>query len=72
MPLYLLKQTDGADYDEYEAKIIRAKNAKEARSIANHKTGDEGRIWENFIKVKCTLILVAGTSKEILSSFHAG
>lgn len=67
MPLYILKRTDEVHYDEYEAKIIRAKNVKEARSIANSSHGDEGRIWNNPIKVKCLPLAAIGESKELLS-----
>jgi hypothetical protein len=74
MPIYLLERSDDddVDWDEYEAKIIRAKTVKEARSIANRHTGDEGCIWDNVIKVKCIQIPVCGESEELMGLFHPG
>jgi hypothetical protein len=74
MPIYLLERSDDedVDWDEYEAKIIRAKTVKEARSIANRTTGMEGCIWDNVIRVTCTQIPVSGESEELMGLFIAG
>ena len=72
MTLFLLQRVDGAGYDEYDAKIIRANNERQARGLANTKTGDEGRIWNNDALVKCEIVSVAGEIGEILGSFNAG
>lgn len=70
--IYLLSRKSKYDYDEYDAKVIRAKNPKEAREIANKYTGDEGKIWTDTELVSCEKINLVGTSREILGSFNAG
>ena len=72
MKIYLLERVDGADYDEYDAKVIRAKNEKQAREIANERTGDEGKIWVDEKEVTCVVVPAAGEAEEILGSFKAG
>lgn len=71
MRLYLLTR-ENHDYDEYRAKLIRARTQKQARRIANEHVGSEGKIWENKELVKRTIIINEGTVGEIISSFNAG
>ncbi len=59
-------------YDEYYGKVIRAKSKREARQIANMTVGDEGRIWENCLKVACEAIDPDGPSDTLLTDFNAG
>ena len=72
MALFILTRTDKVCYDEYRSKVIRAKNVREAREVANLTPGDEGQIWDDLIKVKCARIPYSGIRKEILGSFNAG
>lgn len=70
MEIYLLERDDWG-YDEFDAKVIVAKDELEAREIANMNVGDEGRIWTDPTKVRCKKIntIEAG---EVSTSFHAG
>ena len=70
--IYLLERKDAVEYDEYDAKIVRAKNPEEARAVANRHVGDEGRIWINKKAVSCRRIKPDAVSKEIMASFRAG
>jgi hypothetical protein len=70
--IYLLTRIGDTEYDEYDAKIIRAKTENEARYIANETTGDEGRIWDNATLVKCENIDSDGDACELLGSYNAG
>ena len=71
MKLYLLKRIGGTDYDEYEAKLIRAKNERLARGFANNKAGDEGKIWHDKKFVSCKIVTISGEFEEIIASFNA-
>jgi len=70
--LYLLKQKNDLHHDEFWGKVIRAKNVKEARRIANVRVADEGEIWENPKLTSCKIIKTEGKSEVILNDFHAG
>ncbi len=70
MKIWILKRDDHG-YDEYDGKVIVAKNAKRAREIANENTGDEGRIWTDAALVSCEEIK-ATEEGEVLGSFNAG
>ena len=72
MKIFLLERTDGYGYDEYDAKIIRAKDEGKARELANNCTGDEGNIWTDEKEVACKQITVAGEEGVVLASFNAG
>jgi ribosomal protein L16/L10AE len=74
MPIYLLESSANEDvaWDEYKAKIIRAENVKDARSIANRHIGKEGCIWDNVVRVKCTRIPTHGESEELMGLFISG
>jgi len=68
MRLYLLEREDGT-YDEFDAKLIRAKSQRQARKIANESAGAEGEIWENKKRVDCTIITNKGAIGEIMASY---
>ncbi len=70
--IYLLERKDEIGYDEYDAKVIRAKNPEEARAIANRHVGDEGRLWAEKEIVSCRRVKPDAMGKEIMSSFRAG
>lgn len=63
--------TPRVGYDEYDSKVIRAKTEDEARKIANQSVGDEGRLWDDPVCVKCERVFADGDSCEILASFNA-
>jgi hypothetical protein len=44
--LYLLRVKGEIDYVLYDSKLIRARNEKEARRIANERVGDEGKFGQ--------------------------
>ena len=71
MKLFLLIYDDYS-WDEYDRKLIRAKNEDHAREIANTNTGDEGRIWTDKKLVQCEIVTVSGESCEVIGSFNAG
>ena len=72
MKIFLLGRVEGADYDEYNAKVIRAKNEKQARELANERRGGGGKIWTDEKEVTCVVVTAAGKAEEILGSFNAG
>ena len=71
MKLYYLN-FDDCDYDQTNGFIIRAKNEKEARELANSRCSDEGKIWTDKQKVSCKHIKVSGKSEIILIDFLNG
>ncbi len=72
MALYLLERKPKlVGYDEFDAKLIRARSEIQARKIANENTGDEGKVWHQK-GIKCTRVFVSGKEKEIIASFNAG
>ena len=72
MAIYLLMQRSYVNYDEYDGKVIRAKDETEARMLANEEVGDEGKIWNDENEVKCEHISGDGITCVILDSFRAG
>lgn len=70
--IYLLTRTDHTEYDEYDAKVVRARSEKRARYIANITTGDEGKIWTDPTKVTCEVLKTSKPEGIILASFNAG
>ncbi len=70
--LYLLEQTGDYGHDEFVAKLIRAKNRKSARKIANITTGDEGHIWQDAKLVSCKIVKPEGKEGIIIDDFNAG
>lgn len=71
MKVYLLTRIGKIGYDEYDGKVIVAENEDEARIIANIRTGDEGKIWEDPTKVVIVEVNAKYTS-IVLTSFNAG
>lgn len=72
MRLWLLSRLHCIDYDEYDAKIIRAETAAQARKIANENCASEGKIWTDVSEVKCVGLSHTGPAEEILGAFRAG
>ena len=83
MNLYLISQTEKDDYDTFDAAVVAAPNADDARNI--HPGYEDGRLvnWDGNLcewcsaleHVSAVLIGVApvGTPKGvILASFNAG
>ncbi len=72
MKLYLLQRKDEVYLDEFLAKIVRAKNATQARRIANKETGDEGNVWHFPLTTSCVRLKEDGKACVILADFNAG
>ena len=72
MKLFLIKRFKH-DYDEYDAKVVRAENEWDARQLCAKVRGDEDADeWLNSSKSQCTEVLLDGDSCVILDSFNAG
>ena len=77
MALYLVTRTDTYDYDEYDALVVRAKDAEEARSIALTDY-DQGSLfsakYQGFTpeNTKVDAIPAGGESGVVCSSYNAG
>jgi hypothetical protein len=69
--IYLLKRIYSPNYGEFVAKVIVASSAKEARKMANTKTGDEGPSWTNSDQVICKEISTK-KAQIVLEDFMAG
>ena len=72
MAIWLLERLDRFDYNEYVAKVIRAKTAKEARFLANQDVGYEGKVWTDTDIVRCRKINPDGKNKVISTDYLAG
>ena len=72
MRLFLLTRISDVRFDEFNAKLIRAKNETQARSIANSRTGDEGKIWTEPTKTSCEILTAKGKTGIIISDFNTG
>ena len=72
MKIFLLRRIGDADWDEYLTKLVRAKNEKQAREMANERVGDEGRIWTNPNKVSCETLSRKGDPEIIIEQFNTG
>jgi len=66
MKLWLLKRTDGIDYDEYDSDVVAAKTGKRAKELSN-----VGR--RPNITIKC-IGTASARIKEgvVIGSFNAG
>ena len=71
MKLYLLGR-DHHNYDEFDAKLIRADTKKQAVDIANERCGGEGKVWGDEKHITCKVITVEGEEEEIITSFLGG
>ncbi|KKL74499.1 hypothetical protein LCGC14_2064310 [marine sediment metagenome] len=71
MNIYLVSRTDEVDYDEYDAVVVVAHNAKEAKTI---KPSDYGKEWETPENLQVLLVGTANRKRKgiILASFKAG
>ena len=72
MRLYILKRIYEVDWDENNAKIVRAINPNRARTLANLNVGDEGYIWGDPAKVTCKPIRVTGKEGVVITDFKNG
>lgn len=70
MKIFLLERKE-CGWDEYDAKVIVAKNEQRAREIANQNVGDEGQVWTDESQVTCKIVEVKSEG-EVLGSFRAG
>lgn len=70
MKIYLLERKE-CGWDEYDAKVVIAKNEQRAREIANENVGDEGKLWTDTSQVTCKIVEVK-VEGEVLGSFRAG
>ena len=66
--LYLLEQRIFANWDENIGLVIRARNSKEARKLANTNHANEGEIWTDCSRTSCNRIKEDNDSKIILIS----
>ena len=71
MKIYVLLRKDEVGWDEYDSKVIVAKNEKRAREIANQHVGDEGEMWTDPNLVMCEVVDTT-TEREVVGSFNAG
>ena len=71
MKIYLLTRAGKIGYNEYMSQVIIARNSEEARSLANIKTGEEGKIWKDLEKVLCLKVDLTMPS-IVLASFKPG
>lgn len=69
--VYLLNRATEFNYDEFIGKVIIAAHSDQARKIANIKTGDEGRIWQDPEKVNC-IKMPLNFPSVVLESFNTG
>ena len=81
MKLYILKAKDINDikydpwnvpYDCYFGFVICAENEKQARSLANARAADEGKVWDNPKYVSCKELVPSNTPGIVMSDFNAG
>jgi len=66
MKFYLLQDIGHICYDSVTDQLIRARNSKRARKIANTNTGDEGQIWEDPEQTSCKEVKVTGEEEIII------
>ncbi len=71
LKVYLLQRIGDINYDEFESKVIVAPNPEEARRLANIKTGDEGKIWNDPSMVACTEVNL-NVPSIVCETFNAG
>jgi len=81
MKIYLVSRTDGVDYDEYDALVIRAKNPKHALDIASgldEHMSEPGWPWYvysgmgNRAALTVSEVTSDGKPGVILGSYNAG
>ena len=62
MRLFYLERLEEPYYDENRALVVRAGSHVQARRLANHKCRDEGKIWTDSSKVKCSVLKMDGSA----------
>lgn len=84
MALYKVSRTDGHDYDEYSAVIVRAASEDEALKVATDGTeetyGDDYTQWDprfagferDGSNLRVEKLSARGPVGTVLASFHAG
>jgi hypothetical protein len=72
MPLYILNRPEPeCSYDELREIVVRAKNEKEARTLASAYRGDEGKeVWLDGKQSTCEKLQVRGKSVVICADFY--
>jgi hypothetical protein len=72
MPLYILNRPEPeCSYDELREVVVRAKNEKEARTLASAYRGDEGKeVWLDGKQSTCEKLQVRGKSVVICADFY--
>jgi hypothetical protein len=69
--IFLLTKIHEVDYDEIAGFVIRAKDAKEARILADKEDNDSFNFL-NPLETSCEVINPEGESEIILRDFRAG
>lgn len=73
MPLYHLKRTTRASYDEFEAILVRAPDAAQAKVIAKKYAVDFYHdSWPEEAEFRCSVVKETGEAKVIIGDFRAG
>lgn len=68
--IFRLKRKGAADWDEYQAFVVRARDEYEARLMASQHDSHGG--WDHPGKTDCEVVSPEGESEIILSDFMAG
>lgn len=72
MKLWLLDRREECDWDEVACFVIRAETEEQARMMANEESSDEGKIWAEPDKVKCSELLPEGDAGIVVRDFKPG
>jgi hypothetical protein len=73
MRLYLLRRDPlVVARGECRAKVVRACSELEARAIANQKTGEEGKLWDDVSQATCEVLTDLGPIREVIGDYDAG
>lgn len=70
--LLIVKDEFDGGYDSYDAKVVSAASEEDARELANQKTGEEGKIWQDSSKVTCERLTDESCEGIVCASFNAG
>ena len=71
MNIYVLERLGKVSWDECEGFVIVASREAGARLLANTKSGDEGKIWDDPAKVSCKIV-DPSVEGIVLEAFRAG
>lgn len=77
MRLWMVSRTDGADYDEYSAMVVRATTADKARELVltrGYHWDDKPVPFAGFTERNIVVepLSIQGDPGVVLGSFHAG